>query len=897
MKTKFCVRRSAALPFALLLTLALALCSAMGGITLSQTAYGETTPSAAAIELIDDGTTIKDKTPAQGKYAFEKGSNAGADAFCYPFHNTRLDNDRYYKADATQINDFYPSKALNAQIKFKWDIDALELQSGYSEFGGIIGAFGDKYLTVSLYGYAYGSGSFSQVVPVFGTASKGDASVVTKIDDSINWSMPGENASLFAVGNTIEFTIDKSPAAVTATMQIADEAVTLTRTITLDATKISGLNEVSELSLAFGPSRRATGGKFYDYSCKVWHETETLAGECTEHRASTDYMYSDAAHWKVCMICGETIGKETHTLTENVTQEATRETEGKKTVSCEECSYSQENVIIPKVRDEFTAGNTTYGGAIKQQDGSFVFEKQSGARSVPFANASLTSNLYATANAASMSGSETLATNIAFSWEIGDLTDTGGDRLGAAIGEVNGKRLRLLVWKLTDGRAYLSFTLGELSQYGQMIIDQNWTIGKTDAKYFVSGNKLLFRVTKSSSDISANMTVTNSFGEALTTVNISLATIYNGTVDSSSPSVTISDVKLAFGPFTNDAGGKFYDYSITFQEDIRANYVYVDGNKIQTPDDVRAGETSTINFAQAVLQGPLAVAPSGYKVEMKIGNGAWSTVAENTENTSVKISVDESVAANSDLSVRVTPIADGMAVFSGEKTVQVAAVLPRLATPANVRIDGDVLRYGRAPTVRWDAVENANYYTLEYKRGNGAWEILYEGDRTYFAAVETIDSFVSVTYRVTAAQTGANRTYRPSLAGETEELTVAKGVYASAPVLTAVAELTKITVDAVDGCEYRLNDGEWQDSNIFEGLAANTEYTVSIRFKGTDTMETGEIVSEKFTTQSIIEPGTKVKGKGCGSTVAGSGIVFAALALTAALSLAVARYKKKRVEQ
>ena len=110
MKTTFCVRRSAALPFALLLTLALALCSAMGGIALSYTAYGETTPSAAAIELIDDGTTIKDKTPAQGKYAFEKGSNKDADAFCYPFHNTRLDNDRYYKADATQINDFYPSK-------------------------------------------------------------------------------------------------------------------------------------------------------------------------------------------------------------------------------------------------------------------------------------------------------------------------------------------------------------------------------------------------------------------------------------------------------------------------------------------------------------------------------------------------------------------------------------------------------------------------------------------------------------------------------------------------------------------------------------------------------------------------------------------------------------------
>ncbi len=886
MKTTFCVRRSAALPFALLLTLALALCSAMGGIALSYTAYAETTPSAAAIELIDDGTTIKDKTPAQGKYAFEKGSNKDADAFCYPFHNTRLDNDRYYKADATQINDFYPSKVLNAQIKFKWDIGAIEPQTGYSEFGGIIGAFGDKYLTVSLYGYAYGSDSFSQVVPVFGTASKGDASVVTKIDDSINWTSPGENALLFAVGNTIEFIIDKSPTAVTATMQITDEAVMLTRTITLDATKISGLNEVSELSLAFGPSRRATGGKFYDYSCKIWHETETLAGECTEHRASTDFMHSDATHWNVCTVCGETIGKETHTLTENVTQEATRETEGKKTVSCEECSYSQENVTIPKVRDEFTAGNTTYGGAIKQQDGSFVFEKQGGVHSYPFANVSLTDDFYIKEDKSSTVSSKALATDISFKWEIGDLTDDGGDRLGAVIGAYDGKDLFVYCWGGSNNRISLTY------QYGTQILNfwgANWDLSN-GAGYFVKGNILEFTVNKSSSDIKACLTVKNSSGEALSKMFV--VQLSESFTDSGVTAFFADQVTLAFGPFTQGVGGKFYDYSVKFQEDIRANYVYIDGNKIQAPD-VRAGETVTIDFANAVLQGPLAETPIGYKVETKIGDGEWVTVAENTEKASVKISVDERVAADSDLSVCVTPIADGMTVLGGEKTVQVAAVLPRLATPANVRIDGDVLRYGRAPTVRWDAVENANCYTLEYKRGDGAWETLYEGNRTYFAAVETIDSFVSVTYRVTASQTDVNRTYRPSLAGVTEELTVAKGVYAFAPILTAVAELTKITVDAVDGCEYRLNDGEWQDSNVFEGLAANTEYTVSIRFKGTDTIETGEIVSEKFTTQSIVEPEVKDNGKGCGSTVVGSGIVFAALALTAALSLTVARCKKK----
>ena len=898
MKTIVRLRKSAVLPIALLLTVTL-MCCVCGMCFTPNTAFAADPPN-TAIELIDATTGITGQTPSSGKYTFGKGSNKDSDSFCYPFHNARLDNDRYYKADATQINDYYASKNLNAQIKFKWDIVALEATTGYSEFGGIIGAFGDKYLTVSLYGYAYGSDSFSQVVPVFGTASKGDASVVEKIDGSINWTSPGDNASLFAVGNTIEFTVDKSPSAVTATMKIVKESETLTRTITLDAAKISGLDNVADLSLAFGAAKRATGGEFYDYSCKVWHDTEALAGECTEHRASTDFMYSDATHWNVCTVCGETMNKAAHRLTETVTVEPTRDAAGKKTVACETCGYRDENVIIPKVRDEFTAGNTTYGGATKQLDGSFVFEREDKARSFPFANVAFDNDLYFTAaDTPIKTDSKSLTAHISFTWEIGDFKDNGGARIGAAVGAIGNKRLRLLFWGLSDERAYLCFTLGASNQSGDVLLDQNWTKGKTDKKYFATGNKLLFDVTKSSTDITAKVIVTNGLGEKLTEVSTSLKECYDGksSTDTNWSAVTdIADIPLAFGPFLMDAGGTFYDYSVTFDDDIRADYVCVDGTKLSV-SGARAGETATIDFANAVLAGPTATAASGYKVEAKIGEGSWTTVNAATNKTSATYDIGESVAANTELSIRVTPITAGTLAVGGEKTVQVGALLPRLDTPANVRVDSDTLRYGRAPTVRWDAVANATRYTLECKRGDGEWEVLYEGEKTFYAAVATLDSMDAATFRVTASETVANRTHRNSLPGATETLTVGKGLYPR-PTLTAVAEASKITVDPIGGCEYRLNDGAWQDSNVFEGLTVNTEYTVSIRYKGSDTMEVGETVSAKFTTRAISEPNIPMNGRLNGFAIAG--IVVGCVVGAGLIAFAVVfflRKKKKSVKK
>lgn len=42
---------------------------------------------------------------------------------------------------------------------------------------------------------------------------------------------------------------------------------------------------------------------------------------------------------------------------------------------------------------------------------------------------------------------------------------------------------------------------------------------------------------------------------------------------------------------------------------------------------------------------------------------------------------------------------------------------------------------------------------------------------------------------------------------------------------------TSITVTAVKDAEYKLNDGAWQNSNVFSGLKADTQYNIYTRFK------------------------------------------------------------------
>ena len=65
----------------------------------------------------------------------------------------------------------------------------------------------------------------------------------------------------------------------------------------------------------------------------------------------------------------------------------------------------------------------------------------------------------------------------------------------------------------------------------------------------------------------------------------------------------------------------------------------------------------------------------------------------------------------------------------------------------------------------------------------------------------------------------------------------------AAPTVTYTADDSSITVDAIDEAEYKFGTGEWQDSNVFEGLAADTEYQISVRIKDTDDHIASEVTT------------------------------------------------------
>ncbi len=62
---------------------------------------------------------------------------------------------------------------------------------------------------------------------------------------------------------------------------------------------------------------------------------------------------------------------------------------------------------------------------------------------------------------------------------------------------------------------------------------------------------------------------------------------------------------------------------------------------------------------------------------------------------------------------------------------------------------------------------------------------------------------------------------------------------------------TSVTVTAVDGVWYRLDDGAWQQSNVFEGLSPNTSYTVYAYIPEGENSYASEIVSLAVTTDKF----------------------------------------------
>ncbi len=75
-----------------------------------------------------------------------------------------------------------------------------------------------------------------------------------------------------------------------------------------------------------------------------------------------------------------------------------------------------------------------------------------------------------------------------------------------------------------------------------------------------------------------------------------------------------------------------------------------------------------------------------------------------------------------------------------------------------------------------------------------------------------------------------------------------------APTLSSATADT-ITLKAVDGCQYKRDDGAWQDSNVFSGLEEDTEYSFYQRKKSDENHEMSESSpASKFSTKGSDEP-------------------------------------------
>ncbi|MBQ7698714.1 MAG: leucine-rich repeat protein [Clostridia bacterium] len=141
-------------------------------------------------------------------------------------------------------------------------------------------------------------------------------------------------------------------------------------------------------------------------------------------------------------------------------------------------------------------------------------------------------------------------------------------------------------------------------------------------------------------------------------------------------------------------------------------------------------------------------------------------------------------------------------------------------------------------------------------------------------------------YKPTAADIGKTLSVRVTSAsginGELmSEAVVIRKAASPAPPKPAVesADITTVTLKAVEGCEYRLSqNGEFTDSNVFTGLSPGETYVFYQRYKETETTEASEISSASYVMQkdykissekyfinkasgaaSLIDPGTTVK--------------------------------------
>lgn len=81
---------------------------------------------------------------------------------------------------------------------------------------------------------------------------------------------------------------------------------------------------------------------------------------------------------------------------------------------------------------------------------------------------------------------------------------------------------------------------------------------------------------------------------------------------------------------------------------------------------------------------------------------------------------------------------------------------------------------------------------------------------------------------------------------------------------------SSISLEEINGAEYRIDGGSWQDTPVFTGLSSGTEYTFEVRYKAEEGYAASEPVSAKFSTRRYAlpsEPAIDITGKEGGSVI------------------------------
>ena len=161
----------------------------------------------------------------------------------------------------------------------------------------------------------------------------------------------------------------------------------------------------------------------------------------------------------------------------------------------------------------------------------------------------------------------------------------------------------------------------------------------------------------------------------------------------------------------------------------------------------------------------------------------------------------------------------------------------------NTEISKKIVVNNAKTTVKGSDVEYDVDFTIAIKDSDTVnCEKYVTADTTIFQLPQDISS---VTYIVSGTIKVGDKDYPATNAFE---ITVKKTQQAPAAPVPVKITSKSVELKSVVGCEYRLGDGEWQASPKFTGLKAQTKYTVSQRYKETETAYASGSVSVTVTT-------------------------------------------------